>query len=87
MRIFKSLQGELEGRRGVEGATTDEEDDDDDEDFEELKEDGGPTKVPTLRAGDKAGYLLKRGRQTSTFRRRWFVLHDKILYYFSSSSV
>jgi len=89
IRILKDLQRDLEGGRGQEDANTDEEEDDDDDDDDGgvLAKEAEVQKLSKGQKGDKAGFLLKRGKSTSTYRRRWFVLHDKILYYFSSPNV
>ena len=38
-----------------------------------------------LISGDKEGYVYKRGRVNSGFRKRWFCLHNGVLKYFKES--
>lgn len=40
-----------------------------------------------LRRPDKEGFLMKQGAGFKTWKRRWFVLRDLELYYFTSSQI
>ena len=86
MRILRTLQHELEGV--IQDEDEEEKGSSDEDNLDEV-ESGTPllSRSAAKIVGDKAGFLLKKGKSTSTHRRRWFVLHDKLLYYFESPTV
>jgi len=81
IRILRNLQNEADGE------TVGESDNSDDEEGDApIKQsvEQEVLQVVQRAMGEKSGYLLKRGKSTKTYRRRWFVLQDTVLCYFPS---
>lgn len=50
--------------------------------FLQIPEDDGNDLVPTFEDPDRQGWLWKQGGKYKTWKQRWFVLNDSVLYYF-----
>ena len=74
LRILRQLQAELQDMLLSDGT--------DDEEFSSKIFEPAAASLAGLPGGDKAGYLLKRGRSTNIWKGRWFVLKDKVLQYY-----